>query len=98
MDRLKIAQYIAIAATVISVIGILMGRIYGSELGDVFMMMSFFVRVVSFLFGGFRVVIKMFDSVKVQCSRMMTFAGNMYSVEDGSLYRVPFIHAEEYEL
>ena len=59
MNRLKIAQYIAFGATVLSVGGALIKGFSGSEMGIFLMCIGFFVSLVSYIFGGLGTAIKM---------------------------------------
>ena len=59
MNRLKIAQYIALVATALSVIGGLISGLLGSEIGSGFMCLGFLVGLVSYIFGGLGTAIKM---------------------------------------
>ena len=58
MNRLKIAQYIALGASVISVIGgILLAKSVG--FGGTLLAIGFFGGLVSYIFGGFGTAIRM---------------------------------------
>lgn len=59
MERLKIAQYIALGATACSVIGFIAGGMNGSGFGTVLMTIGFIVGMVSYIFGGLSKAIKM---------------------------------------
>ena len=59
MNRLKIAQYIALGATALSVIGGLFGGLSGSNFGAILMSVGFIVGLVSYIFGGLWTAIKM---------------------------------------
>lgn len=59
MERLKIAQYIALGATACSVIGFIAGGMNGSGFGSVLMGIGFLVGMVSYIFGGLGKAIKM---------------------------------------
>lgn len=59
MNRLKIAQYIALGATVSSVIGILILRASDSTIGAVLLCIGFLAGLVSYIFGGLLTAIKM---------------------------------------
>lgn len=59
MNRLKIAQYIALGATALSVIGGLLGGMSGSEIGTVLMGLGFVTGLVSYIFGGLGTAIRM---------------------------------------
>ncbi len=59
MNRLKIAQYIALGATALSVIGGLLGGLSGSEFGATLMSIGFVAGLVSYIFGGLGTAIKM---------------------------------------
>ncbi|MDD6632056.1 MAG: hypothetical protein PUE83_04195 [Lachnobacterium sp.] len=59
MDRLKIAQYIALVATLFSIVGIIAGGFDGSNIGGIFIGIGMIVGLVSYLFGGFLTAIKM---------------------------------------
>ena len=59
MDRLKIAQYIALVATVVSVVGVFLGGLSGSNVGSKLMGIGFAVGLVSYIFGGFGTAVKM---------------------------------------
>lgn len=53
VDRLKIAQYIALAATLLSIIGSILGAWSGSTVGSCFLSAGFITALVSYIFGGF---------------------------------------------
>lgn len=59
MERLKIAQYIALGATACSVIGFFAGGMEGTTLGTILMTVGFIAGMVSYIFGGFGNAIKM---------------------------------------
>jgi hypothetical protein len=59
MNKLKIAQYISLGATVLSVIGAVLGGMSGSEFGITLMCIGFLVGMVSYIFGGLGTAIKM---------------------------------------
>lgn len=59
MNRLKNAQYIALGATALSVIGGLLGGMSGSNVGAVLMCVGFVAGLVSYIFGGLGTAIKM---------------------------------------
>ncbi len=59
MNRLKIAQYIALGATACSVIGVILGGMSGSNFGSTLMGIGFIVGLVSYIFGGLGTAIKM---------------------------------------
>ena len=59
MNRLKIAQYIALGATAFSVIGGILGGLSGSEFGTILMDIGFIAGLVSYVFGGLGTAIKM---------------------------------------
>lgn len=59
MNRLKIAQYIALGATIVSIIGGLAGGLSGSTLGTTLMTIGFIAGLVSYVFGGFGTAVKM---------------------------------------
>lgn len=59
MERLKIAQYIALGATICSVVGFITGEMLGMDLGSTLMGIGFIVGMVSYIFGGFGKAIKM---------------------------------------
>ena len=59
MDRLKIAQYIALLATALSVVGGLIGGLSGSDFGAVMMCIGFVLGLASYFFGGFGTAIRM---------------------------------------
>jgi len=59
MNRLQIAQYIALGATALSIIGLLLGGTSGSLIGTVLMGVGFVAGMVSYIFGGFGTAIKM---------------------------------------
>lgn len=62
MNRLKIAQYIALAATALSVIGFIVSN-SNSNVGMTMMGLGFFVGLVSYIFGGFGTALKMAGSI-----------------------------------
>lgn len=59
MDRLKIAQYIALGATALSVIGIILGVTTNSSSVASLMALGFIAGLVSYIFGGLGTAIKM---------------------------------------
>lgn len=59
MNRLKIAQYIALGATAFSVIGGILGGLSESEFGTILMGIGFIAGLVSYVFGGLGTAIKM---------------------------------------
>lgn len=59
MNRLKIAQYIALGATAFSVIGGIFGGLSGTEFGTILMGIGFIAGLVSYVFGGLGTAIKM---------------------------------------
>ena len=59
MNRLKIAQYIALGATALSVIGGIILGVFGLDCGSALMCMGFIVGLVSYIFGGLGTAIKM---------------------------------------
>lgn len=59
MNRLQIAQYIALGATALSVIGGLLGGLSGSSVGTVLMCVGFVAGLISYIFGGLGTAIKM---------------------------------------
>ena len=63
MNRVKIARYIAIVATVLSIAGLVMRGTVGSEYGNIFTVMGILVRVASLMFGGFGTVTKVVESI-----------------------------------
>ena len=52
MKRLKIAQYIALVATAMTLIGVYLGGITGSSTGSAVMGIALTVGMVSYIFGG----------------------------------------------
>jgi len=59
MNRLQIAQHIALGATALSVIGGLVGGMSGSDFGMILMCIGFVAGLVSYIFGGLGTAIKM---------------------------------------
>ncbi len=59
MERLKIAQYIALGATIVSIVGAALGGMSGKDIGIVIMGIGFIAGIVSYIFGGFGTAIKM---------------------------------------
>ncbi len=59
MNRLRIAQYIALGATVFSVIGGLLGGMSGSKFGTVLMVIGLIGGLTSYIFGGLLSAIRM---------------------------------------
>lgn len=59
MNRLKIAQYIALGATAFSGIGGILGGLSGSDFGAILMCVGFIAGLVSYIFGGLGTAIKM---------------------------------------
>ena len=56
MNRLKVAQYIALGATALSVIGLMLGS---TQFGGVLMSIGFMAGLVSYFFGGLGTAFKM---------------------------------------
>lgn len=63
MNRFKIAQYIALGATVFSVIGFLVAVTINSNVGSSIMCIGFLAGLVSYIFGGLLTAIKMAGSI-----------------------------------
>lgn len=59
MNRLKIAQYIALGATAFSVIGGLVGGLSGSLFGETLMIIGLVAGLTSYIFGGLLTAIRM---------------------------------------
>ena len=59
MNRLKIAQYIALGATLFSVVGGLVGGLSGSKVGVILMTIGFVAGLISYIFGGLLTAIRM---------------------------------------
>lgn len=59
MNRLKIAQYIALGATAFSVIGGIFGGFSGAEFGSILLGIGFYAGLVSYILGGLGTAIKM---------------------------------------
>ena len=59
MNRMKIAQYIALAATALSVTGLLIAWKTGSTIGETVMVIGFLTGLVSYLFGGLLTAVRM---------------------------------------
>ena len=58
MNRLKIAQYIALGGMAISVIGFLVGVCGGIDVGSFLMGIGFLTGIASYFFGGFLTALK----------------------------------------
>ena len=61
MGRLKIAQYIAVGATALSVIAAIVGT--NTEVGNALMVFGVLGAVVSYLFGGFGTAVKIASKI-----------------------------------
>lgn len=61
MGRLKIAQYIAVGATALSVIASIVGT--NTEVGNVLMVFGVLGALVSYLFGGFGTAVKIASKI-----------------------------------
>ena len=59
MNRLKIAQYIALGATVLSVLGFCLNTMAGLSFGMTLMGIGFMVGLVSYIFGGLGTAFRM---------------------------------------
>ena len=59
MNRLKVAQYIALGATVVSVVGGLLGGLSGSDLGAMLMFIGVVAGLVSYILAGIGTAIRM---------------------------------------
>lgn len=71
MKRLQIAQYIALVATLLSVLGYVLYYIFMVEGGSFLLMAGFCLGLVSYLFGGLLTAIKM--SLKIAKWGWMVF-------------------------
>ncbi len=65
MKRLIIAKYIATAATVLSVIGIIFTVMNMASIGDYFVIAGVFLGMISYLFGGLLTALKMAGKIAV---------------------------------
>ena len=63
MNRLQIAQYIALGATAFSLIGLCCGGLEGKTLGVALMGIGFFAGLVSYIFGGLGTALRMAWSI-----------------------------------
>lgn len=63
MKRLQIAQYIALGATALTVIGFCLNTMAGLSFGMTLMGFGFMAGMVSYVFGGFGKAIKMAGSI-----------------------------------
>lgn len=59
MNRFKIAQYIALVATALSVIGWLLWGVLGSQVGLTMIGIGALIGIVSYVFGGILTAFKM---------------------------------------
>lgn len=59
MKRLKIAQFIALGATLCTVLGVVLGGLNGSQIGSTIMYLGMLVGMISYFFGGFGTAMKM---------------------------------------
>lgn len=59
MNRLQIAQYIALGATAFSVVGFMLSSMAGLDFGMVLMMIGFIGGLASYIFGGLLTAIRM---------------------------------------
>lgn len=59
MNRFKIAQYIALGATVLSVTGFCLNAIAGVDFGATLMGIGFLAGLISYFWGGLLTAIKM---------------------------------------
>ncbi|MDE7416189.1 MAG: hypothetical protein K2N44_07795 [Lachnospiraceae bacterium] len=59
MNRWKIAQYIALGATVLSVLGFCLQNMAGLELGTILMGAGFVAGFISYIFGGLWTAVRM---------------------------------------
>ena len=63
MNRLQIAQYIALGGTTITVIGLILLKLTHSDFAEIILCLGILVGMVSYLFGGFLTAIKMSASI-----------------------------------
>ena len=73
MNKLKIAQYIALGATALSIIGAVLGGMSGAKVGTTIMCIGFAAGVVSYIFGGFGTAIRMAGSIAKWGWKLITF-------------------------
>ena len=59
MSRLKTAQYIALGASALSVIGLIVGGSFSSNVGGVLLGIGMLAGIVSYFFGGLGTAIRM---------------------------------------
>jgi ABC-type antimicrobial peptide transport system permease subunit len=59
MNRFKIAQYIALGATVSSVLGFILTEVAGLDFGMILAGIGFAAGLISYIFGGLGTAIKM---------------------------------------
>ncbi len=59
MKRLQIAQFIALGATAVSIVGAVLGRTSGDDLGITVMAVGFLIGLISYIFGGFGTALRM---------------------------------------
>lgn len=59
MRNFKLAQTIALGATVLSIAGIIINEGLGINFGEILMMVGFLAGIVSYIFGGFGTALKM---------------------------------------
>ncbi|WP_031550916.1 hypothetical protein [Oribacterium sp. FC2011] len=59
MNRLRTAQYIALAGTVFSVLGWITAYNFSGDLGGILLVIGFITGLISYLFGGLLTAIKM---------------------------------------
>lgn len=59
MNRLQIAQYIALAGTALTVIGIILYALIPSDFTGIIICLGMLIGMVSYLFGGLLTAIKM---------------------------------------
>ena len=63
MEKLKIAQYIALGATALSVIGFILGGMVGLGFGFGLMGLGCIVGIVAYVFGGFGTAVRIAASI-----------------------------------
>lgn len=86
MNRLKVAQYIALGATILSVLGLFIDQM-GGTIGDSFINFGLLAGMVSYCFGGFGKALKMAGSIS-KWGILVPFPYKLITIAMGFMFAV----------
>lgn len=86
MKRLQIAQYIALVATALSVIGLLMVFKFDIKFGEYVAVLGVLTGLVSYVFGGFFTAIRMALGIAMWGLSLLPLPWNIIAFMAGGLY------------